>query len=356
MSILNAAIIGCNTIAQLAHLPAFQAASDIGKIRYFVDLNRDTAVRLRDQYGSGVVITDYREILDDSLLDCAVVCTPNSTHAPISLDFLRAGKHVFCEKPAALNARLARAMQKAADESGKLLNIGVCMRYDTAVEKVHDIIQSGALGELYHIYCSFRAHRAIPGLGGAFTRKAHSGGGALIDWGIHYLDLISYCIGEPAIKTVSANTYSKLGNPISEYVCKEMWAGPRKLDGTYDVEDFVTGFIRTAGPSISFNGAWAQNIGEEAKFIEFLGTRGGIKLQYQGDFVYYSTHDGMLTETHYDFNHQNFYAAEIRDFLECIPTGTKNRASIDHSVLTSELMDLIYQSAEQECEIAVRRG
>jgi len=356
MSILNAAIIGCNTIAQLAHMPAYQAASDLCKVRYFVDLNRDTAAKLRDQYGSGVVVTDYREILDDNRLDCVSVCTPNATHAPISIDFLRAGKHVFCEKPAAMNAQLAHAMQKAADENGKLLNIGVCMRYDTAVEKVHDMIASGALGDIYHIYCSFRAHRAIPGLGGAFTRKSLSGGGTLIDWGVHYLDLIAYCIGEPEFKTVSANAYSKLGNPIADYVCKEMWAGPRRPDGIYDVEDFITGLIRTEGPSITFNGAWAQNIGEEAKFIEFLGTKGGIKLQYQGDFVYYSAINGMLSETRYDFNHANFYDAEIRDFLECIPTGTKNRASIDHAVLTSELIDMIYESAEKGCEIRAKRG
>lgn len=356
MNTLNVAIIGCNTIAQLAHMPAYQAASDLCKIRYFVDINRDTAAKLRDQYGSGVVVTDYREILDDSRLDCVSICTPNSTHAPISIDFLRAGKHVFCEKPAAMNSMLARSMQKAADENGKLLNIGVCMRYDTAVEKVHDLIQSGALGEIYHIYCSFRAHRAIPGLGGPFTRKALSGGGALIDWGVHYLDLIAYCIGEPSIKTVSANAYCKLGNPISDYVCKEMWAGPRRPDGVYDVEDFITGMIRTDGPSITFNGAWAQNIGEDAKFIEFLGTKGGIKLNYQGDFTYYSTLNGMLTETRYDFNPANFYHAEIRDFLESIATGTKNRANIDHAVLTSELMDLIYQSAESQCEVSVKKG
>ena len=355
MSLLNCAIIGCNTIAQIAHLPACQAASDLCRIRYFVDLNRETATRLRDQYGSGVVITDYREILNDNLLDCAIVCTPNSTHAPISIDFLRAGKHVFCEKPAALNSALARAMQREADQAGKLLNIGMCMRYDTAVEKVHDMIQAGELGEVYHVYCSFRAHRAIPGLGGAFTRKALSGGGALIDWGVHYFDLINYCIGEAGVQTVSACAYSKLGNPIPDYVCKTMWGGPRQEDGVYDVEDFVSGLIRTEGPSISFNGAWAQNIGEDARFIEFLGTKGGVKLQYQGGFTFYTTHNGMLARTDYDFVAENMYSAEIRDFLECIPGGVRNRASIDHAVLTSELMDMIYQSAEEGGEIRAKR-
>ena len=348
---LKAAIIGCNTIARIAHMPAYKASSDLCEIKYFVDLNPTTAVSLRDQYGSGKIRSDYHEILSDPDLDCVSVCTPNGLHAPISIDFLRAGKHVFCEKPASVNASLAHDMQRAADDSGMLLNIGVCMRYDAAVEKVHRLIQSGALGEIYHIYCSFRAPRAIPGLGGPFTRKSHAGGGALIDWGVHYLDLIAYCTGEPAVRTVTANTYSKLGNPIADYVCKEMWAGPRRLDGVCDVEDFVTGFIRTDGPSISFNGAWAQNIGGDHKYIEFLGDKGGIRLDYLGGFTLYSTQDGMLTETRFDYPAQDMYEAEIRDFLQCIPSCTKNRASIDHAVLTSELMDLIYRSATLGCEV-----
>ena len=130
-----------------------------------------------------------------------------------------------------------------------------------------------------------------------------------------------------------------------------MWAGPRRPDGVCDVEDFVTGFIRTDGPSISLNGAWAQNIGGEHKYIEFLGDKGGIRLDYLGGFTLYSTQNGMLTETRFDYPAQNMYEAEIRDFLQCIPTGTKNRASIDHAVLTSELMDLIYRSAELGREV-----
>lgn len=356
MNKLKVALIGCNTIARTAHLPAYQAASDLCEIKYFVDLNTAAATALRDQYGSGVVCADYHDILTDPGLDCVSICTPNFLHAPISIDFLHAGKHVFCEKPASTDSASAHEMQRIAEEVGKLLNIGVCKRYDTSVEKVHDMIEAGRLGEVYHVYCSFRAQRAIPGLGGAFTRKAHAGGGALIDWGVHYLDLINYCIGEPSIKTVSANTYSKLGNPIADYVCTEMWAGPRKLDGVCDVEDFVTGFVRTSGPSISLNGAWAQNIGGDHRYIEFLGTKGGIRLDYLGGFTFFSTDAGMLTETRYEYNSENMYNAEIRDFLECIPTGKRNRAHIDHAVLTCDLMDMIYLSAKLGREVAPGRA
>lgn len=355
MAKLKTAIIGCSHIAKTAHLPGYQAASDLCDVQYFVDTRREAAEALRDAYGRGEVRTDYRDLLSDPNLDCVSVCTPNSLHAPISIDFLSAGKHVLCEKPAANSAPIAREMQRAADAAGRILNIGVCMRYNTAVEKVRGMIQSGALGEIYHIYCSFRAHRAIPGLGGPFTRKALSGGGVLIDWGVHYLDLIDYCLDGLQVRTVSASAYSKLGNPIAGYVCKDMWAGPRREDGVCDVEDCVTALIRTAGPSISLNGAWAQNIGEEARYIEFLGTEGGIKLNYLGNFTYYSTLNGMLTETRFDYNSEDMYLSEVRDFLLCAPKGIKNRASIDHALRTSELMDLIYRSAAEGREVQAKK-
>lgn len=343
---LKAAIIGCGNIATSAHLPTYQAASDLCEVKYFVDLKPEAAAKLRDVYGSGETLTDYHEILNDPELNCVSVCTPNGCHAEISIDFMRAGKHVLCEKPASVNADLAHEMQRVAHETGMTLNIGVCNRFNTAVNKVRDLILGGALGDVYHIYCSFRAHRSIPGLGGAFTTKAKSGGGVLIDWGVHYLDLIAYCTGEPKVKSVSAQTYCKLGNPIADYVCTEMWAGPRDVNGTCDVDEFVTGLVRTEGPTISLNGAWAQNIGEKQTYIEFLGDKAGIKLMYGGGFTLYSTLNGTLTETKFNFNSENMYTAEIRDFLELVKQGGgKNRAYIDHAVLTSELMDMIYQSA-----------
>ena len=288
----------------------------------------------------------FEDILADERVDVVLVATPNDDHKELSIRAMRAGKNVLCEKPAAMNADLAAQMQKAADDNGVILNIGVCNRFNTSVNKIAELIQAGVLGNLYHVYCSFRAHRSIPGLGGAFTTKARSGGGALIDWGVHYLDLILYCLGDPAIKTVSAAAYSVLGKDIEGYVYESMWAGPPVKDGVYDVDDMVTGFVRTEGPTLSFNGAWAQNIGEGATFIEFMGDKGGIKLQYGGGFVLYSTLNGMLTETHFKYQTENMYNAEVRDFLIKAPQGIKTKANIDKAIITSRLMDMIYRSSE----------
>ncbi len=351
MDKIKVAIIGCGNIATSAHLPAYQAASDLCEVKYFVDLIPERAEKLRNTYGSGIALTDYHEILNDPEITCVSVCTPNGAHAPISIDFLHAGKHVLCEKPAAMTAKLAAEMQKAADESGRILNIGVCNRFNTAVEKIEELISAGELGNVYHIYCSFRAHRSIPGLGGAFTSKELSGGGALIDWGVHFLDLIFYCVGQPQIKTVSAAAYSVLGKEMEGYVYESMWAGPPKYDGVYDVDDMVTGFIRTNGPTISVNGAWAQNIDEGAMFIEFMGDKGGIKLMYGGNFTLYSTKNGMLTTTTFKYPTVNMYHAEIRDFLIKAPQGIKTKANIDKAILTSQVMDMMYESSERGEEI-----
>ena len=346
MEKIKVAIIGCGNIATSAHMPAYKASSDLAEVKYFCDLIPERAEKLRDAYGSGLTTTDYHEILSDPEVTCVSVCVPNGGHAPIAIDFLRAGKNVLCEKPAAMNSELAREMQKTADECGRILNIGVCNRFNTAVEKIQELIAQGELGNIYHIYCSFRSYRSIPGLGGAFTTKALSGGGSLIDWGVHFLDLIFYCVGQPKIKTVSAQAYSVLGKAMEGYVYESMWAGPPKYDGVYDVDDMITGLIRTEGPTISVNGAWAQNIDENGMFIELMGDKGGIKLQYGGNFTLYSTKNGMLTTTTFKYPTVNMYHAEIRDFLIKAPQGIKTKANIDQALLTSQVMDMMYKSSE----------
>jgi len=203
-------------------------------------------------------------MLADKSVDLVSICLPNHLHAPVAIDCLNAGKHVLCEKPAAINFAQAQKMKEAADKNGKILNIGVCNRFNEAVVRIKDTIESGALGELYQIYCSFRAFRSIPALGGWFTTKELSGGGALIDWGVHFLDLINYCAGDIELKTISAVCHSELAVNMGDYVYRSMHAGPPKLDGVYDVEEYVTGLIRTSGPALTFSGAWAQNIDEDA--------------------------------------------------------------------------------------------
>ncbi len=352
MEQVTVAVIGCGSIARNAHLPSY-AKNPRAKIKYVVDIKPEAAKEMAEQYNVPNVLTDYRDLLDDDEVEAISICTPNYTHAPIAIDCLNAGKNVLCEKPAAINAELVEKMKKAADRNNKVLNIGVVNRFDSVVNKIKDMIDAGELGNLYHIYCSFRSHRSIPGLGEWFTTKSMSGGGVLIDWGVHFLDLIFYCISPEKILTVSSNAYSELAKNMREYVYESMWAGPPNYNGVYDVEEFVTGLIRTSGPTISLNGAWAQNINDPAMFIEFMGDKGGIKLQYGGDFTFYTTKDGKLYQEDSSVAHNDKFYDELDSFLKSSIENRKNRANVDNILITAQVMDAIYKSAQLGREVVL---
>lgn len=352
MEKLKVAVIGCGAIANAAHIPAY-LKNEKAEIKYFCDIIPERADGAVEKYGVGKAVYDYHEVLADPEISAVSVCTPNFMHSVISVDALEAGKNVLCEKPAARILPEARRMLEAADRTGKILNIGVCNRFHDSVTRIKDYIDEGRLGEVYHVYASFRAHRSIPGLGGAFTTKAIAGGGALIDWGIHYIDLILYCVGDPAIKTVSGTAFCKLGKDMRSYVYKSMWAGPPDYEGTYDVDDSVTGLVRTAGPVISLNGAWAQNIGKSEAFIDFMGDKAGVRLDYGGHFTFYTAEHGALVEYRPDFELSNMYENEIDSFLDCVRHNTRNRADIHRVIHSSEIIQAIYDSSDLGREVTV---
>ncbi|MCL2188248.1 MAG: Gfo/Idh/MocA family oxidoreductase [Defluviitaleaceae bacterium] len=352
---MKVAVIGCGTIANAAHIPAYMKNAE-AEIKYFCDIIPERAQKAVEDYNCGIAISDYREALADPEITAVSVCTPNNGHKDIAIEALRAGKHVLCEKPAARTYPEALEMQKAQHETGKTLNIGVVNRFNTAVNRIKNHIDAGDLGEVYHVYVSFRAHRSIPGLGGAFTTKAIAGGGALIDWGVHFLDIVMYCCGDPAVHTVSGETFSKLGNDINAYVYEDMWAGPPTPDGIFDVDDSMTALIRTAGPVVSVNGAWAENINAGGMFIDFMGTKAGIRLQYGGNYTLFGTKDGKLTEVTSELDADNMFndmfQEEIDAFVRCVQTGEKLASHIDTVIITAQMMQAIYDSAQTHKEVA----
>ena len=345
------AVVGCGRIAQSAHFPAFAQLGNV-RVKYACDLIAAKAEAMREKYPDTVenVITDYRVALADPEVEAVYVLTPNREHYTVTMDALRAGKHVFCEKPVAVSYALAREMKEEADRQGKILNIGVCNRYQKSVELLEERNRRGDFGKIYHVNCSFRAFRSIPGLGGAFTDRSCSGGGVLIDWGIHFLDLILYVLGGATVQTVSADTYSEMAKNMADYRYKSMWAEDTKdLSGKNDVEDFVTGHIRTDKATITFTGAWAQNIDKNEMYVDFLGDKGGARLDYCQHFTFYNgeTLEGVTDESELP----NMYACEDAAFLQAMRRGEKTKANIDNILESMRLLDELYRSAEQHAEL-----
>jgi predicted dehydrogenase len=346
------AIVGCGRIARNAHFPALTQIEGV-RIKYACDLIPEKAQEMKDKYPTVVenVITDYKVALADPEVEAVYVLTPNYAHYTVTMDALRAGKHVFCEKPITVNYKLSCEMAEEANKRGLMLNIGVCNRYHKSVEMLEQLNREGKFGRIYHVYCSFRSFRSIPGLGGAFTTKEQSGGGVLIDWGVHFLDLILYILGGAKLETLTCDAYSEMAKDMKAYKYTKMWAEETKdiENGTNDVDDFITGHIRTDKASISFNGAWAQNINQKDMFIDFMGDKGGARLTYGGKFEFY---DGATLETiapEYDI--PDMYLCEDRAFLESTDTLVKTKNHIDNILESAKLLDALYASAEEKKEI-----
>ena len=352
-NLMKIAVIGCGHIANAQHIPAYLKNPN-AEILYFCDIIPERAEAAVLQYGVGKAVTDYHEVILDPEVEAISVCTPNKMHSEISIAALEHGKNVLCEKPAARSLKEALLMQEAQHRYGKVLNIGVVNRFNVGVNKIKHLIDSGVLGEVYSVYVSFRAHRSIPGLGGAFTTKSISGGGVLIDWGVHYLDIVMYCCGDPKIQTVSAETFCRLGNPMRDYTYTYMWAGPTEPNGICDVEDGITGLVRSDGPTVNINGAWAQNIGIDETYIDFMGDKGGIRYYYNtGKFTLFGTNNGCLTKTDFDFEKTSMFENEINAFIDCIESGEKLPSHIDTNMATVRLLDALYRSAELHREIVL---
>ena len=342
---MKVAVIGCGTIANAAHIPSYMNNPE-AEIKYFCDIIPERAEAAVEKYGCGTAITDYHIALNDPEIEAVSVCTPNNMHPTISIDAMRAGKDVLCEKPAARTYAEALEMQKVQHETGRILNIGVVNRFNDSVNLIKKFIDDGKLGEVFHVYVSFRAHRSIPGLGGAFTTKAIAGGGALIDWGVHYLDIVMYCCGDPKPVTVTGEAFCKLGRDMKSYAYKSMWAeNTKNVDGTYDVDDSVTALIRTEGPVITVNGAWAQNIGQSETYIDFMGDKAGIRLQYGSDFTVYTAEHGALIEYKPEFKMRDHFQNEIDAFVDCVKTRKKLPSHIDTVIITARMMQAIYDSS-----------
>lgn len=347
------AVIGCGRISDIAHFPALSKMENV-RIKYACDILIEKAKEKQAKYPKiENVIADYTIALSDKEVDAVYVLTPNYSHYTITMDALNAGKHVLCEKPITVNYELSTKMAKLANERGLMLNIGVCNRHHKSVELLEQMYRDGKFGNVYHVYASFRSFRCIPGLGGAFTTKSKSGGGVLIDWGIHFLDLILYILGGAKLKSVTCNAYNEMAKNMKEYnyTGYGMWAEDTAdiENGTNDVDDFISGFIRTDKANISFNGAWAQNVGSDEMFIDIMGDKGGARLSYGKQFTFWDGKTLEKIETEHDI--PNMYLQEGVAFFNAIETGVKDKNHIDNVLESARLLDALYKSSELNSEI-----
>jgi predicted dehydrogenase len=209
-------------------------------------------------------------------IDAVTVIVPNKFHAPLAIQVLEAGKHVFCEKPPAISAAEVEDMIAAADKSGKKLMFNFNNRARPESIEIKKRIDAGDIGNINSAQSMWARRTGIPGFGGWFTTKALSGGGPMIDL-LHMLDLSMYFMGYPEPSHVMAQTFDDF---ITDPNFKGPWGIPDNKEGTTDVEAAAHGMVSfKTGQICSFQISWAEMIQREQVSVIFQGTKAGGKVQ-----------------------------------------------------------------------------
>jgi len=300
-------------------------------------------------------------LLADPHVNAVVVATPNDLHAEIACRALDAGKHVLLEKPMALNGPECDRIIEALGRTDRRLQMGFVYRHAPAPQALHAEISRGGLGRIYHAKCSMYRHRGIPGLGGWFTTKARSGGGPLIDLGVHVIDQVLWLCDFPRAASASGACYATFGPRMKDYVFEEMWAGPPRLDGVFDVEDHATALVRfEGGLTMEVNVTWAGNVPDKSlpDGIALFGEQGGCRFTLLGDEVTIAGEQGRtLAARRLAFDSDRAldraFEAQLRSFQSVVEEHRQPMATARHGRQVQSIIDAIYRSSDEGREVAV---
>ncbi len=303
------------------------------------------------EYGIDGVYTDYRRMVAEAPIDAVIVAVPNIIHHEVTVAALQAGKHVLCEKPMAINAALAGEMVRAAEANGRLLAIGLVCRYARSTELARAMIAGGELGKVYYARALKVRRKGIPGWGTWFTQKKVSGGGPVIDIGVHSLDLAWFAMGCPRPVAVCGVVNTAFG-PQRRGVGP--WGQP-DFRGSFDVEDMGAGFIRFAdGAAIYLETSWAMHTPDEDK-IHIMGEQAGIQFAPLGKELHiFAEIDGDLLDTirlTEEGTMNAIFEGQMRNFTSAIANGTPVRAPGRHGLIVTRMLEAIYTSAQSGREV-----
>lgn len=312
------------------------------------DLDEKRFERVKE-YGVEQTYTDPEEMLKKENLDIVAVATPNKFHKPLTVAALEAGCHVLCEKPMAMNAQEAQEMLDAAEKAGKRIMINFSFRFSPQSWQLKKEVESGILGDIYFARTQWLRRRGLPGFGGWFGQKALSGGGPLIDLGVHRLDLALWLMGYPKPVWVMGNTYNPIGSRLAKEQGKE-----------FDVEDLAAAMIQFEnGATMHLIASWASNIKEgELMETRLLGTEGGM-IQYNTDGGYKFAAELYIERNGCQYDMQPTHripnvGSAMHHFSDCIINDEPHTATGEEGLIVMKLLDAVYASAEQGEPIRVR--
>ncbi len=331
------------------HVRGFQAHPN-AEVVAVADPDESRCEYIRNEYNVPTAYASGEEMLQKEKLDVVSIATPNKFHKPLTIAALKAGCHVLCEKPMAMNAREAKQMIDAAKKAKKRLMINFSYRFTQQSHALKKQVDTGILGDVYFGRTVWHRRRGLPGFGGWFGTKALSGGGPLIDLGVHRLDLALWLMGYPKPEWVMGAAYDPIATELAKREKK-----------TYDVEDLAAGFIKFEnGATLEVEASWAANI-EDNEHMEtrLFGTKGGLVQRnvngaYEFEAELYIEREGCQYDMKLHPPVPEVQGA-MGHFADAILTNTPHIATAEEGLIVMELLDAIYKSAKDGKPIRIKR-
>lgn len=333
------AIIGGGQVAEKVHVAYYHTREDIELVSV-VGTNLENIKSFAERNRIAKYYTDSHAMYEIEKPDIVSICTPNRFHYEHVMQALFYGCDVMCEKPPAMTAEDAKKMKEEAERRNCILAYDFHHRFADDVSVIRKHVEEGVLGDIYVVKVQALRRCGVPGWGN-FINKSLSGGGPLIDLGVHMLDAALYVLGYPKIEKVTAKMFQKIGTKKSEGMFG-LW-DPQK----FEVEDSLFGFVELEGGRLlQIETSYALNMKETSIMnVEFCGDQAGATLfpaqiytDNKGEFF-----SILNTETADQDRHHKSMAAFVD---KCLGKDVMI-ANGQEGYVIQQLVEALYQSAEK---------
>lgn len=350
MKSVRIGMVGAGMIAH--HASREILAHGQAEISAAFDINENRLKELQKAFDIPQGYTRPEDIFADQDVDAVYIAVPNAFHAELAIAALDAGKHVILDKPFAINIREAEQVAVAVQRSGKLFTLGMNFRYSEAAQTVRSLVANGTLGEIYHAKSYLYRRSGIPRFGTWFCEKDKAGGGALLDIGVHMLDLALFITDNFQPVSVSGQTYRTFGH---RKIGEGGWGMSDRGEHKFDVDDFAAAMIRLKnGAMISLNVTWAMHQKEPDRMnLEVYGSEGGASVfplelyrfgQTEKEYQVIQNPSAELIYPHQNRFH-NFINAILDEEALCV--------TLDQALTVQKILDAVYESSETGREVVI---
>ncbi len=341
-------VIGCGGIADRRTIPGMML-SDSVELVAVMDTNKEVAQKCKEKYGAKYAFDNFEDVLSIPEIDAVYIASPVFCHKEQAIKAAQAKKHILLEKPVALTVADAEEIKKVCEENNVKISIGFLMRFHGYHQKIKEIIAEKKIGDIVSMRGQFTCW--YPDIEGAWRQKKElSGGGALVDMGIHVIDLMHYISGLKAVEVAAFNQTQTFGYEVddsSNLIMKMDNGSVAYVESNFNIPDAASvaklEIYGTKG-SIVATGTLAQ---DEVGTVNILISDDNLEYdasQARGELSAVSL-DGVELG--------NMYTKEVEGLCNAIVSGTETPVSIESAIYDQRVIEAAYKSSESKKFVTV---